>query len=316
MNLSLILPIAAIGLVIVITAIVLVIIGLSNRREADPLSERLALYSSGEEASANIEDIEMQVPFTQRVLLPIAQKLADFTTSFAPQQTLEKTQRLIVLAGSPKGLTPALFWVSRFVMMVVLAFLLLAVFSIANRPALWRILGFFGGGGFGFLMPWMLLRSKVKRRQDEIVKALPDALDLMSICVEAGLGFDQAMGKVYEKWDNKLSIAFGRVIKEISLGKSRRDALKNMADSMDVQDVTTFTGAIIQADQLGVSISKVLKVQSEQMRIKRRQRAQAKAQQAPVKMMIPMVLLIFPTIWIVLLGPAGVQLFRQFYGGG
>lgn len=315
MNLAVILPIAAIGLVILIVAIVLVIIGISNKKETDPLSERLALYSAGDEATANLEDIEMQVPFAQRVLLPIAQKLAEFTTSFAPQQTLEKTQRLIVLAGKPSGLTPALFWVSRFVMMVVLAFLLLAVFSIANRPPLWRVLGFFGGGLFGFFMPWMLLQSKVKRRQDEIIKALPDALDLMSICVEAGLGFDQAMGKVYEKWDNDLALSFGRVIKEISLGKTRRDALKAMADSMDVQDVSSFTGAIIQADQLGVSISKVLKVQSEQMRIKRRQRAQEKAQQAPVKMMIPMVLLIFPTIWIVLLGPAGVQLFKQFFAG-
>lgn len=315
MNMTLILPLVAIGLVILIVAIVLIIIGISNKNEEDPLSERLALYSSGDEATANLEEIEMQVPFTQRVLLPIAQKLAEFTTSFAPQQTLEKTQRLIVLAGKPNGLTPALFWVSRFVMLFVLSFLLLAVFSIANRPPIWRIAGFFGGGAFGFFMPWMLLRSKVKRRQDAIIKALPDALDLMSICVEAGLGFDQAMGKVFEKWENELALSFGRVIKEISLGKTRRDALKNMAESMDVPDVTTFTGAIIQADQLGVSISKVLKIQSEQMRIKRRQRAQEKAQQAPVKMMIPMVLLIFPVIWLVLLGPAAVQLFKQFYGG-
>jgi tight adherence protein C len=126
----------------------------------------------------------------------------------------------------------------------------------------------------------------------------------LTICVEAGLGFDAAMGKVYEKWDNELSIAFGRVIQEIQLGKIRREALRDMASRMDVPDVTSFTAAIIQADQLGVSISKILRVQSDQMRVKRRQRAQEKAQQAPVKMMIPMVLLIFPSIWIVLLGPS------------
>src|SRR5436305_3114864 len=148
----------------------------------------------------------------------------------------------------------------------------------------------------------------MSRHQNIIYKALPDALDLLTICVEAGLGFDAAMGKVYDKWDNDLSIAFGRVIQEIQLGKLRREALRDMASRMEVNDVTTFTAAIIQADQLGVSIAKILRIQADQMRIKRRQRAQEKAQQAPVKMLIPMVFLIFPSIWIVLLGPAIIQL--------
>ena len=116
------------------------------------------------------------------------------------------------------------------------------------------------------------------------------------------------MGKVYEKWDNELALAFGRVLREIQLGKVRRDALRDMANRMDVPDVNSFTAAIIQAEQLGVSMAKILRVQSDQMRVKRRQRAQEKAQQAPVKMMIPMTLLIFPSIWIVLLGPAIIQL--------
>jgi tight adherence protein C len=150
----------------------------------------------------------------------------------------------------------------------------------------------------------MWLGSKITRRQQAILKALPDALDLMSICVSAGLGFDQAMGKVYEKWENDLAVAFGRVLREIQLGKLRREALKDMTERMDVPDVTAFTAAVIQADQLGVSMTKILRVQSDQMRVKRRQRAQEKAHQAPVKMMIPMVLLIFPSLWIVLLGPA------------
>jgi len=315
MNLSLIVPIVLVALVILVIALILLIIGLTNQQERDPLSDRLAEYAAEEEVSANLEDIEMSVPFHQRVLIPIAQQVANFTTAFTPQQQLEKTAKLIELAGKPSGLNPSLFWLLRFASLFGLAILLLIVFSIGNRPALWRILGLLVGGGLGFMLPQMWLMSKVKRRQDEIIKALPDALDLMSICVEAGLGFDQAMGKVYEKWNNELALAFGRVIREIQLGKSRRDALRTMASSMDVPDVTTFTGAIIQADQLGVSISKVLKVQSEQMRIKRRQRAQEKAQQAPIKMMIPMVLLIFPTIWIVLLGPSVVQVYKQFFVG-
>jgi tight adherence protein C len=114
---------------------------------------------------------------------------------------------------------------------------------------------------------------------------------------------------VYEKWENELAIAFGRVLREIQLGKLRREALRDMARRMDVPDVTAFVAAIIQADQLGVSMSKILRVQSDQMRTKRRQRAQEKAHQAPVKMMLPMVFLIFPTIWIVLLGPSIIMLF-------
>jgi tight adherence protein C len=161
-----------------------------------------------------------------------------------------------------------------------------------------------GAVGLGFILPQMWLSSKIKRRQENIVKALPDALDLLVICVEAGLGFDMAMGKVYEKWDNDLAVAFGRVLREIQLGKLRREALRDMSERMDVPDVTAFVAAIIQADQLGVSMSRILRVQSDQMRVKRRQRAQEKAHQAPVKMMIPMVFLIFPSIWLVLLGPS------------
>jgi tight adherence protein C len=155
------------------------------------------------------------------------------------------------------------------------------------------------------------LKSRISRRQNNIVKALPDALDLLVICVEAGLGFDMAMGKVYEKWDNDLSIAFGRVLKEIQLGKPRKESLRDMARRMDVPDVTSFIAAIIQADQLGVSMSKILRVQADQMRVKRRQRAQEKAHQAPVKMMLPMVFLIFPSLWIVLLGPSVIVLMNN-----
>jgi tight adherence protein C len=161
-----------------------------------------------------------------------------------------------------------------------------------------------GLGLIGFYLPMYSVNKRIKRRQDSVIKALPDALDLLVICVEAGLGFDMAMGKVYDKWENELALAFGRVLREIQLGKSRRDALRDMSERLDVPDVNSFVAAIIQADQLGVSMSKILRVQSDQMRVKRRQRAQEKAHQAPVKMMIPMVLLIFPSIWIVLLGPA------------
>jgi tight adherence protein C len=162
----------------------------------------------------------------------------------------------------------------------------------------------------------MFLSSMVRRRQEAIVKKFPDALDLMSICVDAGLTFDGAMAKVDEKWDGALAEEFGRVIYEMQLGKSRRQALRDMSDRMEVPDVTSFVAAILQADQLGVSIGRVLRIQSEQMRIRRRQRAEEKAHQAPVKMLFPMVFLIFPSMFIVLLGPAGFQVLRSSALGG
>jgi len=130
---------------------------------------------------------------------------------------------------------------------------------------------------------------------------------LLTICVEAGLGFDAAMSKVAEKWDNELSIAFSKAVQEMQLGKLRREALRNMSNGIDVPDMTSFAAAIIQADALGVSMAKVMRIQSDTMRVKRKQRAEEKARQAPVKMMIPLVFLIFPTILIILLGPAVLQ---------
>ncbi|HEC22332.1 MAG TPA: type II secretion system F family protein [Chloroflexi bacterium] len=312
-NLLQFLPFVLGGIALLI-AIALIAIGVSNANQKDPLAERLAEYGSQQEVVANLEEIEMSIPFTQRVLIPLLQQIAKFTTQFAPQQALERTQRMLDLAGNPSGLTPSVFWAMRLLGMLGLSVMMILLFS--RKSAIYLIAGGVGGAVLGFMMPQMWLSSKITRRQQAIIKALPDALDLMSIAVEAGLGFDQAMAQVYEKWDNELALAFGRVIREIQLGKTRREALRSMAESMDVPDVTSFTAAIIQADQLGVSISRVLKIQADQMRVKRRQRAQEKAQQAPIKMMIPLVILIFPSIWLVILGPAAVQLYKSFFGGG
>jgi tight adherence protein C len=166
----------------------------------------------------------------------------------------------------------------------------------------------------GLYLPVLWLGSRIRNRQQEVTRAMPDVLDLLTICVEAGLGFDAAMAHVSEKWDNELCRAFGRVLQEIQLGMLRREAMRNMADSIDVPDLNTFVAAVIQAEQLGVSISKVLKIQSDQMRVRRRQRAEEKARQAPLKIMIPTALLIFPSLYVVLLGPAVLTLMGSALG--
>lgn len=284
----------------------LVYVALRDDRSRDPLQERLAQYGE-REIPESLTEIELSLSFKDRILLPLMRRLADLTVRITPQKQLEETRRLLELAGMTTE--PTTFFLLRIILTVGLTIgAVLLFFVINNRTPTTNALAYTAiAFGLGFFLPVMLVKSKITRRQQNILKALPDALDLLVICVEAGLGFDAAMGKVYEKWDNDLAIAFGRVLREIQLGKLRREALRDMSTRMDVPDVNAFTAAIIQADQLGVSMAKILRVQSDQMRVKRRQRAQEKAQQAPVKMMIPMVLLIFPSIWIVLLGPALLQ---------
>ncbi len=167
----------------------------------------------------------------------------------------------------------------------------------------------------GFYLPELWVQSRISRRQKEVRKAMPDALDLLTICVEAGLGFDAAMGKVHEKWENELSLIFGRVLREMQLGKLRRDALRDMSERVGIAEMTSFVAAIIQSEQLGVSMSNVLRIQSDGMRVKRRQLAEEEAQKAPIKMLFPMAILIFPSLMIILLGPAALLLLRSVAGG-
>lgn len=286
---------------------IMVYMGLRDERGRDPLQERLAALGEREIEVESLEDVELKLSFKDRVLLPVFKGIADFIIRFTPQKQLEATRQKLELAGQTTD--PTAFFLQRIMFTVIFGIAgLLLGFVVMQEELGMSLLYTLGGVGLGYYFPVLSLNGKIRKRQDAILKALPDALDLLVICVEAGLGFDAAMGKVYEKWDNELALAFGRVLREIQLGKQRRDALKDMAQRMDVPDVNTFTAAIIQAEQLGVSMSKILRVQSDQMRTKRRQRAQEKAQQAPVKMMIPMVLLIFPSLWIVLLGPSVITL--------
>ncbi len=313
MEMDLILIIIGVVAFIAIGAIVLVIVGLRDaNRQNDPLQDRLEEFANrGEQAT--LEEIELSQPFAERVILPIARRFGEIAIRFTPQNAIVNISRRIELAGSPPGLEPTIFFASRFVVAVLLGGGLALVFMMANVD--WPFIQVFAIVGgftiFGYLVPSLLLKSRIDRRQKNIRKAMPDALDLLTICVEAGLGFDGAMSKVNEKWDNELSLAFGRVLREIQLGKLRRDALRDMADRLGIPEMTSFVAAIIQSEQLGVSMAKVLRIQSDQMRIKRRQLAEEEAHKAPVKMLIPMGLLIFPSILIILLGPAALMLMQS-----
>lgn len=298
------LPIILLAGGMMILTIILIIVGVSSSpRGNDQVAARLEEFAS-RATPLTLEEIELSQPFGDRILRPILQGLAGFVTRFTPARTVESTRLKLELAGRPNNWGTTEFFGMRLGAALLLSVLLFLLLTVSAQPAMYRLGGLVLGFMIGYLMPAMWLGGKIRRRQNDIIKGLPDALDLLTICVEAGLGFDAAMSKVAEKWDNELSRAFGRVIQEIRLGKLRRDALREMDRSTGVADITSFVAAVIQADQLGVSMAKVMRIQSEQMRIKRRQRAEEKAHQAPVKMLFPLVFLIFPAIYIVLLGPA------------
>jgi tight adherence protein C len=286
-----------------VATVVIVVVGLASSGPAGDVAVRLEEFAS-RATPLTLEEIELSQPFTQRVIAPILKGLASFITRFTPANTIESTRHKLELAGRPYNWGPTEFFGFRVLGGVVLGVFAFLLLWLGKQPLQIHIIGTIVGAALGFLLPVLWLSGKIRRRQDEVIKALPDALDLLTICVEAGLGFDAAMAKVAEKWENELSRAFGRVISEIRLGKLRREALREMEHNVGVTDVTSFVAAVIQADQLGVSMAKVMRIQSEQMRIKRRQRAEEKAHQAPIKMLFPMVFLIFPSIYIVLLGPA------------
>lgn len=307
-----------VGGLVILGAVILTVIGLRNPELANEraLQARLEEFSrTGEQV--DLRKLELSQPFTQRVIYPMARKMGELAVRFTPQNAINSINRKLELAGSPANVDATMILAAQAICAVIFGGLVVLVFTVGatkwpfGRVILFAILF----GGLGYMFPQLWLSSKISRRQKEIRKAMPDALDLLTICVEAGLGFDAAMSKVSEKWESQLSFAFARAIQEIQLGKVRREALRDMAERIGIPEMTSFVAAVIQSEQLGVSLAKVLRIQSDQMRVKRRQRAEEEAHKAPLKMLIPMALLIFPSLMIVLLTPAALRLFQSALGG-
>lgn len=278
--------------------------------------ERLAVLSRLNQWQRNTEQREevyekLNQPFADRVIRPFLRKMAGRMEKLMPSRKRAGLQHKLAMAGNPGNLSANEFLAIQYGLG-----LLAVVVALATIPWHWRL----SAGllltalvaGLAVLGPEIYLRFRTQQRQEEMVKRLPDVLDLLTVSVEAGLAFDGALQKVIEKTDGVLAAEFGRLLQEIRMGKPRREALRDLADRTGVDDLTTFVGAMVQADQLGVSIGNVLRLQSEQMRRQRRQRAEEKAMKAPIKMLFPLVLFIFPTIFIVLLGPAVLQMLKVF----
>src|SRR6266542_3248971 len=286
-------------------AILLILYGLMSSAPVDPVQARLTQLGSMQ--AKNLEELELQAPFMERTVRPLVSRLSGTVSRVTSSSFSDRTEKRLALSGNPGDMRVADWLGIKAVGTIVgaiLFFFLFVIVGLLKFPLPIGIVMSFVGALFGYTAPEFWLGGRVKKRQHAILLMIPDALDLLTISVRAGLGFDSALGKVVEKLPGPLSDEFRRALAEVRVGKARRDALRDIVARTEVTALTNFIGAIIQAEQLGVSISKVLQVQSEQLRIERRQRAEEMAAKAPIKMLFPLVGCIFPSLFIIILGPA------------
>jgi tight adherence protein C len=283
-------------------AILLIFSGLAGTSTVDPVQARLTQL--GTIQARNLEELELQQPFVERTLRPLMARLSGAVGRLTSTSFTERTAKRLALAGNPGNLRTADWLGIKAIGAVIGAIVLFLLFGLLGGNFLAGILLGVLGIAFGYIAPEFWLGGRIKKRQHAILLSIPDALDLLTISVRAGLGFDAALGKVVEKMQGPLTDEFQRALAEVRVGKARREALRDVIPRTEVAPLTNFIGAIIQAEQLGVAISKVLQIQSEQLRIERRQRAEEMAAKAPIKMLFPLVGCIFPALFIVILGPA------------
>ena len=297
-------------ILMIISSLGLVVFGYRRANQDIVIEDRLSQY--GQREISSLTELELEQPFQDRVVFPILRRFSRLGRRFTPRSAMESLRQELIEAGSPSGIGAVEYIGIRVATAIGLSGIVLLLFLLGGANLLLGL----GLGAFmlllGYMLPGFWLKRRISARKKSVQISLPDAIDLLTISVESGLGFDPALSRVIEKWDNELTREFGRMLSEIRMGKSRREAMREMANRINVDDLNVFTSSMIQADQLGVSISKVLRVQSQQMRMRRRQRAEEQAHKAPVKMLFPMVFLIFPALYIVLLGPAIPRLLESF----
>ena len=294
-------PILFAGLVFL--GILLVFMSMLMGQALDPVQARLQQIAV---RPRTLEELELQRPITDRTLKPIIQGLSGLVGRFYPANTVKSLALKLKRAGMETTSTEFFLGVKGFAA-IVGAIGVSAIVNLITSDTTMTLFGLVGGLFLGFYAPDYYLGNKAGGRGGGVLSQLPDALDLLTISVEAGLGFDAAIVKVTEKLKGPLSEEFKRAASEQRIGKSRGEALRGISERVEVKELQNFISAVIQADQLGVSMSKVLRIQSEQLRMERRQRAEEKAARAPILIMLPTVGCIFPSLFIVILAPAALS---------
>jgi tight adherence protein C len=297
--------------VLVFLAVASLILGLT-RRSPSLIEARMQDFRTRTVNTVEGE-ADLSVPFSERVLLPGVEALANAATSVLPARVLANIEKQLVRAGSPMSLNAyVVFWMIS--VFLISGLMLAAVVVVWGAVGIQQALVVLGFAAVGWMTPGLWLKGRLGARQKLVIKSLPDALDLVTTCVEAGLGLDAALARVAEKSSGPLADELTRMLREVAMGKLRREALTELADRIGVEELTSFINAIIQAEQLGVGIAQVLRVQSDQMRTRRRQRAEQTAHEAPIKMIFPLVLFIFPAFMLVILGPAVLRIATSLSG--
>jgi tight adherence protein C len=291
----------------------------SSREETSEVFRRFKEVTGYQQDSeAGPEDIDEELlegTYYERVIHPFIERVANLLGG-DEESKREKLEKELIQAGRPGNLGPNEFVAMQLVLgllgvsLVTLISLLVAPTS--RRGVALAVVFAAVAGVAAYIVPKFLVSKWISDRQTEVKLSLPFAIDLLVVSAEAGLGFDMAMNRVTEKMDGALSDEFKRTMEEVKLGTPRKTALKNMTDRVEVEELDSFVSAVIQAEELGASIGEVLRIQADQIRTRRRQTIEEEAQKAPVKMLIPMVLFIFPTIFIVVLGPVGLKLYEEF----
>lgn len=273
-------------------------------RERDRAVRRAATYGRSRIASNGLERLR----FRERVLVPGTAWLAGLTMRLNPRTTLESSAARLLSAGMGRSLSPTTFLAMKAAGGIVGGVFGFVVGAAAAGPVTAFPLAF-GLAAGGFIAPGFVVSMRGRKRREEIRAQLPDALDLLAVSVEAGLGFDGAVAKLTEHMDGALAEEFSLTLGEMRIGESRHDALKKLAERAAAPEVASFTRAIIQADQLGISLGRLLRVQATDARLKRQAAAEEKAMKSPIKMLFPTVLFIFPAMFIVILVPVGISIF-------
>lgn len=310
----------AVGIVIAVLGLVLAIIGIrSLLKSGNTVTKRVDQFvltevhmPVAEAEEPKIVPREIEGSLFSRTILNWLNKLLHFLGRFAPSRMVENIEHQLIVAGNPGNLHAAEFIALRFLVFIVAA--VLAFLAIRNPDtrnmtsvvlALLLVI-------VGLIFPISWLKGRMRTRQDEIRRVLPDALDMLSVCASAGLGFDQSLQKISGYWDTELGREFKRVTQEMEMGISRSDALKSLSDRLDVDDLTSFIAILIQAERIGMSYADVLHSQALQMRVQRQYRAREIVNKLPGKIIIPVAVLIFPAMIAVIIGPALPTLLGAF----
>ena len=259
-------------------------------------------------------EVETRRSVNDRIVGPLTAKIAGVTQRVLPRTDPNVIANRLMAAGLARSMSPQMYLALKGGL-VFMAVALGALLMISGIPPAMGMLVALGGGAIGYIAPDFFVNARTRGRRELMQVELPNVLDLLCVSVEAGLGFDAAVAKLSERMEGPLVDEFGLVLHEMRIGESRSEALKNLSDRVDVPEVSQFCRAIIQADQLGIALSRILRVQSHDMRVRRQLAAEEKAMKAPVKMLFPTVLFIFPSMFVVALGPAALNLMKTFSGG-